>query len=162
MRRWVLVMCVAVSACAPRARIEPSPMIPDRVTGSWHACFTFDTTPPGRQTCGVLNVISLISSSHSQRFRSEYAIQHNIDLAFLVGDSNGRRSPYGVLEVSDGKWKLLLGVPEGVSYVTHGGFYGSARPEADSLVGSWSTDRCYANNPDTERCGAMVIRRSGH
>ena len=152
------MFCVAITACTPRARIASSSTLPDRITGSWHACFTFDTAPPGRQSCGTLNVISFTSSSHSQRFRSQYAVQHNIDLAFLLGDSG--RSPYGALDVIDGKWKLLLGVPEGVSEVTHGGFYGSARPHADSLVGSWSTDRCYVNHSDTERCGTIVIRRS--
>ena len=84
-----------------------------------------------------------------------WAVTHELPLDSLLRTAH-RPPPHGVLAPADsGRWRLLLGVDEGVINAFDVGLHGTLTPDGDSLTGTW-THSCFAGCPEQ---GRVVLRR---
>jgi hypothetical protein len=149
-----LVAALAL-ACAPRpaAPAGDSGALQGRAAGldgRWTLCMT-ETTQGTGPLCATLSAERRSGDTGAEY----YAVTHELPLDSLLRTAH-RPPPYGVLAAADsGRWRLLLGVDEGVVSAFDVGLHGTLAPDGDSLAGTWSHS-CFAGCPEQ---GRAVLRR---
>jgi hypothetical protein len=142
-------------ACTPRppAPADTSDASADRAAGldgPWTLCMT-ETTQGTGPLCATLSAERRSGDTGAEY----YAVTHELPLDSLLRTAH-RPPPYGVLAPADsGRWRLLLGVDEGVVSAFDVGLHGTLAPDGDSLAGTWAHS-CFAGCPEQ---GRAVLRR---
>ncbi len=164
-----LLVCFALAtACVPAPPAASGDSRPAPLAGRWTLCLD-ETTKGTGPYCGRLT--ATVRQGAPDGGANYYQLEHDVPLDSLLRTPHPHPR-FGVLAPADsGRWRLLLGVEEGVVNAFDVGLHGELAASADSrtpgasadspseavdsLSGTWSHS-CFA--ACTER-GSVVLRR---
>ena len=153
--RAVSLTVGALLLASCRTPAPPGPVQPAAapLEGRWTLCLA-ETTRGTGPFCGPLTAAYRQGAAPGGA-AGYYQLEHGVPLDSLLRTPHPHPR-FGVLAPTDGeRWRLLLGVEEGVVNAFDVGLHGELDEAIDSLSGSWSHS-CFAGC--TER-GSVVLRR---